>query len=199
MNGNNINKLGPERSKLVTYVGDEPVPVYDFTVEETVLMGRYSDPEPDDYEELWSIMKEFQVYDIRDRLVTGISSGERKRVSLARAFYQNPKVFLLDEPTAHLDVSYVLNVMKYLSDAAWNSGKTIVCVLHDLNLALRYASVIVFMKEGKVYRAIKPGCINCQVIRDVYGVEADIVRHPYVNFPYIIPLAPAGLRHLYYE
>lgn len=190
-------KLKPrELVRLVTYCGDEPEPAFDFTVWETVLMGRtsmipsFAGPSRADIEAAQRAMKEMNISDLADRAVTSLSSGERQRVFLARALCQDSLVFLLDEPTAHLDMAHELSVMELLIGLTSDRGKTVLVVLHDLNLALRYASSISFMKDGQLVASILPGEIRPDIIWQVYGVKAEVLTHPSLKCPMVVPLEP---------
>lgn len=189
IDGRNPHSMGhAERAALVTYCGDEPEPAFDFSVMETVLMGRVSRGDgAGDAAAAEQAMQRMGVAHLRDRAITSLSSGERQRVYLARAICQDPGVFLLDEPTAHLDMAYELSVMEMVRDMAQTQGKTVLTVVHDLNLALRFASRLYFMKDGKVAYSLQPDEVDERVIRDVYGVTASIIRHPTLGCPVALP------------
>lgn len=183
----------PHRSRLVTYCGDEGDPSFAFSVKETVLLGKYAgqdDPvkEQSDAEQA---MRTADVWDLRDRAITELSSGERQRVFLARAICQDPEVFLLDEPTAHLDMGYELLVMELVSLMA-SRGKTFLTVVHDLNLALRYASKVFFMKEGRVVTVQTPDRVTAETVLSVYGVEALVQRDDNLRHPIVVPVSRPG-------
>ncbi len=137
-------------------------------------------------------MKLAQVWDLRDRSITELSSGERQRVYLARAVCQDPQVFLLDEPTAHLDLYYEIMVMELMTSLA-SSGKTFVAVIHDLNLALRHASRLLFMKDGKVVASVVPDDLTPDIVRAVYGVDALVTRHDLIQSPIVVPLSRSSV------
>jgi len=176
------------RSTLVTYCGDEPEPAFEFTVEETVRLGRVA--REDDPEAAVRAMRQVGVFDLRDRAITTLSSGERQRAYIARAICQDPEVFLLDEPTAHLDMAYELQVMEMVVTMAQDWGKTVISVHHDLNLALRYASKLFFLKDGLVRHSLEPHAVTAEVIGDVYAVRAVMARHPSIGCPVVIPDYP---------
>lgn len=202
--GHDPAELSPnDRSRLVTYCGDEPDPVFAFTAEETVEMSRVTEwaadpytggrrgapPDVESRESLRAAMEALDVLDLRDRTITSLSSGERQRVYLARAVYQDPAVYLLDEPTTHLDMFYEIRVMDMIGDLAARRGKTILTVVHDLNLALRSASRLFFVKDGTVAYSVTPEEVSGEIVRDVYGVEAIVKRDPATGVRFVIPAA----------
>ncbi|MGE5580329.1 MAG: ABC transporter ATP-binding protein [Bacillota bacterium] len=189
INGRDPHSMGhAERAALVTYCGDEPEPAFDFTVWETVIMGRVSRGDGvNDALAAETAMQRMGVAHLKDRAITSLSSGEKQRVYLARAICQDPEVFLLDEPTAHLDMAYELSVMEMARDMAEAQGKTVLTVLHDLNLALRFASRLYFMKDGRVAYSLEPREVDEDVVRDVYGVTASLIRHPSLGCPVALP------------
>ena len=180
-----------ERSGLITYCGDEIGPTFGFSVKETVLLGRYakvSDGQARDLAAAEEAMRQVHVWELRDRPITELSSGERQRVYLARAICQDPQVFLLDEPTAHLDLFYEIMVMELVASMA-SSAKTFLVVIHDLNLALRYASRLFFMKDGKVVGSVVPDDVTADIIREVYGVDALVTKHDSFSSPIVVPVS----------
>lgn len=179
-----------ERSRLVTYCGDEPDPAFAFTVEETVEMGRVSagprHPGDSPGLDLAAALKALELTGLRDRPITSLSSGELQRVYLARALYQDPSVFLLDEPTAHLDIAYEVHAAQMIRDLS-GRGKTVITVVHDLNLALRCADRLLFLKGGELLFAVSPGELTPEVVAATYGVEVHVISHPALGTPLVTP------------
>lgn len=187
-----------ERGKLLTFMGAEIEPVFGFTVEETVLLGRFPHigalhkEGPDDIAAARRAMSLLHLDDLAQRPITDLSSGERQRVYLARALCQQTSVLLLDEPTAHLDMAYEMWVMEVLSRTAQERKAAVVVILHDLNLAARFASSLYFVREGRVYKSGPPAeTVTAETIREVYGAECCVFRHPEGQWPQVIPLRPA--------
>ncbi|HHY44195.1 MAG TPA: ABC transporter ATP-binding protein [Firmicutes bacterium] len=179
-----------ERSRLVTYSGDEPDPAFAFTVQETVEMGRVAAEAPVSRADLAGALEEaleaLQLAGLRDRPITSLSSGERQRVYLARALYQDPLVILLDEPTTHLDMAYEVHVAGMIRDLA-RRGKTVLTVVHDLNLALRCADRLVFLRDGRLLYNVAPGDVTSEIVGDIYGVEVRVASHPVLGTPFVTP------------
>jgi iron complex transport system ATP-binding protein len=181
-----------ERSSLVTYSGDEPEPAFAFSVEETVEMGRVEGVAGSlQRDALLAALEALDIVPLRGRAITALSSGERQRVYLARAIYQDPQVFLLDEPTTHLDMAYEIQVVGMMADLARRRGKTVVTVVHDLNLALRCADRMFFLKEGTLRYSVLPEEVTPEIIGDIYGVLAQVVAHPVLGTPLVLP--PSGM------
>ena len=91
-----------------------------------------------------------RVSDLADRSVDELSGGQRQRVWIAMALAQGTDIMLLDEPTTFLDLTHQIDVLDLLCDLNREHGRTIVCVLHDLNLACRYTTHLVAMRDGHV-------------------------------------------------
>ncbi|MGI6642755.1 MAG: ABC transporter ATP-binding protein [Bacillota bacterium] len=193
VDGRPVHELpAPKRSRLVSYFGDEPEPSFDFTVLEVVMMGRYASVgtgETQDMAAAYRAMEEADVMHLRGRPITQVSSGERQRVYLARAICQDSSVFLLDEPTSHLDMANELRAMDTVKRLLAR-GKTVLAVLHDLNLALRYASRLLFLKDGKIAFALEPNGVTGHVIREVYDLSVQIAMNPLLGCPVVVPLRP---------
>ena len=104
-----------------------------------------------------------------------LSGGQRQLASLAQALVRQPRLLLLDEPTSALDLRHQFEVMAMARDAA-AGGMMVICVLHDLQVAARWADRVIVMKDGNLYSAGEPAAaITTAMIRDVYGVNA-VVR-----------------------
>jgi iron complex transport system ATP-binding protein len=127
--------------------------------------------------------------DLADRLVDELSGGQRQRVWIAMALAQQTDLLLLDEPTTYLDVAHQVEVLDLLADLNEARGTTIVMVLHDLNLAARYADHLVAMREGRIVAAGPPReVITEDCVRDVFGMESRVVEDPVTATPMVIPL-----------
>ncbi|NJE03976.1 ABC transporter ATP-binding protein [Thermococcus sp. MV11] len=158
-----------ERARLITYVPQSSFPEFAFTIEEFVEMGAYVTRG-----DVKGALKRVGLWGRRREPVTNLSGGEYQLALIARALAQGSKAILLDEPTSHLDINHALMVMELLKGL--KEEKIIVAVLHDLNLALRYADRLVLLKEGEKYWEGKPGELEPDIIEEVYGVKARIAE-----------------------
>jgi iron complex transport system ATP-binding protein len=180
--GKDVKTIGSlEMARLVAMVPQESALDFDFTVEEIVLMGRYSHidrfrfEDQKDYDVAAEAMKETGTWKLRDRLVTNLSGGERQRVVIARALAQEPKVLLLDEPTTHLDIRHQLEVLGLIRKLNEARGLTVLAVFHDLNLTGRFCDRVLLMDEGSIMATGTPAeVLTVQNIEKAYGVEARI-------------------------
>src|SRR3954451_19611944 len=117
------------------------------------------------------------------------SGGQRQRVWIAMALAQQTDLLLLDEPTTFLDLAHQVEVLDLLADLNEARGTTIVMVLHDLNLAARYADHLVAMRDGRIVAAGPPReVITEDCVRDVFGVESRVIEDPVTATPMVIPL-----------
>lgn len=127
--------------------------------------------------------------DLADRPVDELSGGQRQRVWIAMALAQETDVLLLDEPTTFLDINHQVEVLDLLTDLVKQRGRTVVVVLHDLNLACRYADHLVAMKGGKIVAEGRPVAVMTEeVVEDVFGMTSRIVLDPVSNTPMIVPI-----------
>jgi iron complex transport system ATP-binding protein len=128
--------------------------------------------------------------DVRDpeQPVGTLSGGERQRVAIARALAQEPEVMLLDEPTTYLDLAHQLDVLNLLAALNRRLGRTIVLVLHDLNMASRFAHHLVAMRDGALVTQGTPAeVVTPRTVREVFGVEATVITDPVAGTPLILP------------
>ncbi|PRX96815.1 ABC transporter ATP-binding protein [Allonocardiopsis opalescens] len=127
--------------------------------------------------------------DLADRPVDELSGGQRQRAWIAMALAQRTDILLLDEPTTYLDVSHQVEVLDLLTDLNRRLGTTIVIVLHDLNLACRYADHLVAMKEGKVAAEGRPSEVVTEAtVTEVFGMPSRIVADPVSGTPMVVPI-----------
>ena len=166
-------------AKKLAYV-EQHTEVSRLTVYDTVLLGRkphmHFGPGEEDYAIVDSVIARMHLEALKLRYIDEISGGELQKVVLSRALAQQPKVLLLDEPTASLDLKNQHEVMGIVSQIARNDRITVVVVIHDLNLALKYCDRFLLLREGKAYRYGDSSIITSEAIRDVYGVDATIAE-----------------------
>ncbi|PPF84188.1 cobalamin/Fe(3+)-siderophore ABC transporter ATP-binding protein [Pseudoclavibacter sp. RFBJ3] len=126
---------------------------------------------------------------LADRHVDELSGGQRQRVWIAMALAQQTDLLLLDEPTTFLDVSHQIEVLDLLTDLNQSRGTTIVMVLHDLNLAARYADHLIALADGGLHAAGEPGdVLTVDTVRAVFGLESLVVQDPVSGRPLMVPI-----------
>ena len=179
-----------ESAQRVAVLAQHNAYSFEFTVLDVVLMGRspHKGPLSPDDEGDYAIAREalaaVGMASFERRLFSTLSGGEQQRVVLARALAQRTGCLILDEPTNHLDVKYQLELMDVVSGL----GKTVICAVHDLNVAAMYCQRLYALKAGRIVASGTPEeVVTPEVIRDVYGVEVRI----YVD--------EDGVRHVLYR
>jgi iron complex transport system ATP-binding protein len=127
--------------------------------------------------------------ELADRSVDELSGGQRQRVWIAMALAQHTDILLLDEPTTYLDVSHQVEVLDLLTDLNRERGTTIVMVLHDLNLAARYADHLVAVANGRVHSAGAPDqVLTAEMVHEVFGMRSQVVPDPVSGRPLVVPI-----------
>lgn len=168
---------------------------FEFLVEEMVLMGRHPhlgrfDVESDaDRGAARAAMERTGTWNLRNRPVTELSGGERRRVLLARALAQEAKILLLDEPTAHLDLHYQVETLRIVRSHV-EAGGAAVAVLHDLNLAAACATRVVLLKEGAIAGDGTVAAMLDQArLKEIFGPDVIVRSHP-DGGPLVLPRRP---------
>ncbi len=127
--------------------------------------------------------------ELADRSVDELSGGQRQRVWIAMALAQQTDILLLDEPTTFLDVSHQIDVLDLLVDLNRERGTTIVMVLHELNLAARYADHLIAMRAGWVHAAGPPqDVLTAELVADVFDLSSQVVTDPVSGRPLVVPI-----------
>jgi iron complex transport system ATP-binding protein len=125
---------------------------------------------------------------LKDQTVDSLSGGQRQRAWISLTLAQETDIILLDEPTTYLDMTHQIEILDLLFDLNEQKGHTIVMVLHDLNLASRYAHHIVAVKDKKVYAQGKPeDIITCKLVSEVFQMKCDISCDPIFGTPVCVP------------
>lgn len=149
-----------------------------FTVYDAVLLGRKPyikmNPTAEDHRITRDIIGRMGLKSFELRYLNELSGGELQKVMLARALAQQPKVLMLDEPTSNLDLKNQYEVMGVIRNIAAEEKICVIIVIHDLNLAIRYCDRFLFIKNSQVYSLGGAETVNCESIRDVYGMDVTI-------------------------
>ena len=186
----------PEVARQIGFVPQDTSQLFPFTVAETVLMGRF----PYRSHSRWSSgfgwetredihvaersMTTMDVAHLAHRLITELSGGERQRTVIARALAQTPKILLLDEPTAFLDLQHQMEICTVVRRLREEQGLTVVLVSHDLNIASQYCDRVVMLKSGRMFRIGRPSDVmSVEALREVYGCEVLVDAHPESGLP----------------
>ena len=179
-NGENITGIsGSERAKKIAYV-PQKITFGSLNVYDTVLMGRISHfgfrAGSKDYQVVNNILSQMQLEDIADRNVTELSGGEQQKIAIARALAQQPEMLIFDEPTGNLDLANEALIVREAKNLAEHKNISILCSLHDLNLAMHFGDRLFFMKKGVIKYQGPPDMVNSDIIRDVYNIDSDIIE-----------------------
>ncbi|WP_408058317.1 ABC transporter ATP-binding protein [Streptomyces tauricus] len=201
LDGRSIQEL-PTRQVAATLgvLPQSPVAPEAITVADLVGRGRYPHQgwfrrwTASDTEAVAAAMLATDVLDLADRPLDELSGGQRQRVWIAMALAQETGILLLDEPTTYLDISHQLDVLDLLTDLNRQRGVTLAVVLHDLNLACRYADHLIAMKDGRVVAEGTPTAIVTEdLVREVFGLRSAVVPDPASATPLIVPM---GRHHI---
>lgn len=167
---------------------------FNFSVEDVVMMGRFpylkrfQSETSKDYEIVEKAMKNTGIFDLKDRSILNISGGEMQRVMIARALVQEPEILVLDEPISNLDLKYQVGILNICKELNKKDNLTVICILHDINLASRYSDNIILLKDGKIHSIDSPkNVITKKNIKEVYDIDVEVKNIENTDIPYIIP------------
>jgi iron complex transport system ATP-binding protein len=173
-----------ELARSLAAVEQETYVAFDFTVREIVALGRLPHLNKlqafsaSDQRRVDEVMQRVGITQFAERSVQSLSSGERQRVFIAMALAQEPKVLLLDEPTAHLDLRYQLEIMELVRGLV-DRGLAVIAAVHDLNLAARYSDRVAVLSQGRVVNCGPPQeMLTSELIEEVWGVKVELVHGP---------------------
>ena len=174
-----------EIAKTIAYVPQMTSGVMNGSVMDTVMLGRRPyiqwKPSEEDLNIVAEALIRLHLEPIAQRLFNQLSGGQKQTVLIARALAQKPEIYLFDEPVSFLDVRNQLEIMHAGRDLVDKDGKTVIMVLHDLNMAMRFADHIVIMKDGQVFAQGSPReVITEENVYAVYGSHAEIKNGEYV-------------------
>ena len=184
-----------EVAKVMGLLPQAPIAPEGITVADLVGRGRYPHQgwfrrwSPADDRAVGEALRATGTAELADRPIDEMSGGQRQRVWIAMALAQETDLLLLDEPTTYLDLTHQVEVLDLLTDLNRRRGTTIVIVMHDLNLACRYADHLIAMRDGRITQQGRPSeVITAETMREVFGLSASIVDDPISGTPTIIPI-----------
>ncbi|MEH7440798.1 ABC transporter ATP-binding protein [Bacillus sp. JJ1122] len=195
LEGEAISKLSTkEIARKMAILPQSPAAPEGLTVLQLVKQGRYpyqswlKQWSEEDEEKVTSALMATGIDHLKDRTVDSLSGGQRQRAWIAMTLAQDTEIILLDEPTTYLDMTHQIEILDLLYELNEKEGRTILMVLHDLNLACRYAHNIVAIKDQKIFAQGKPEVvINCGLVKNVFGMECEVTVDPLFGTPLCIP------------
>ncbi|CAM3173081.1 putative siderophore transport system ATP-binding protein YusV [Arthrobacter ulcerisalmonis] len=196
LDGKDIHaKPARELARALGLLPQHPTAPDGITVRDLVSRGRYPHQ---GFFRSWSVkddaavqraLEATETLDLAERDIDELSGGQRQRVWIAMALAQETEVLLLDEPTTYLDLAHQVEVLDLLTDLNRTRKTTVAIVLHDLNLAARYADNVIAMKAGAVVAMGSPrDVVTESLVRDVFGLESRVIPDPISGTPLIIPI-----------
>ena len=133
-------------------------------------------------------LEDTNLMELKDRTVDSLSGGQRQRAWIAMTLAQDTDILLLDEPTTYLDMTHQIEILDLLFDLNQDNGRTVVMVLHDINLACRYADHIIAVKDKTVFAQGKPeDVVTCDMMQHVFEMICDVREDPLFGTPMCIP------------
>lgn len=196
LNGRSIQEMPTkEVAAVLGILPQSPTAPEGITVSDLVGRGRYPHQgwfrrwSAEDDEAVAQALLSTDVLELADRPVDELSGGQRQRVWIAMALAQRTDILLLDEPTTYLDASHQLDVLDLLTDLNRERGVTMVAVLHDLNLACRYADHMIAMKGGRILAEGAPvDIVTEELVGEVFGMRCSVIEDPASATPMVVPL-----------
>lgn len=189
-----------DRASLVGVVPQKLESPMAFTVSEIVMIGRsvrgrWGGPDAGDHDSVERAMIYTNVLDLKDRLFNQLSAGEQQRTALAMALAQEPRIIMLDESIAHLDINHSQEVLRILMNINREEKITVLLVSHDLNLAAQIADRLMLVDHGRLVKNGSPGeVMQEELLRRVYGCDLRVRRDPYSGNPLVSGVLDAALR-----
>ncbi len=180
-------------ARVMGYLPQESSTLYDYTVGDVIQMGRYAHQQglvalnSDDIKAVDDAIKTVGLEKYRQRILSHLSGGERRRALIASVLAQQPQLMLLDEPTSGLDIHHASSIFRLLASLSRN-GPGIVVVTHDINLASLFCDHIIIIHDGKIKASGSPNeIITTDIMQSLYGNEILVQKHPAADRPVVLP------------
>ncbi|MGW0038684.1 ABC transporter ATP-binding protein [Gordonia sp. NPDC003376] len=202
LDGVDITTLRPKSvAQTLGILPQNPVAPEGLTVRDLVGRGRhpyqkwYRQASSEDEQAVDEALELTATADLADRTLDALSGGQRQRVWIALALAQGTDLLLLDEPTTYLDLTHSLEVLDLVHSLKVEHGKTIVMVLHDLNLAVRYSDSLFVMRDGRLVEQGSPESVmSVELLEQAFGLRAEIITDPVFGGPMIVPIGTHSAR-----
>lgn len=195
LNGARIDRIESKRlARLLGVLPQSPIAPEGIAVSDLVGRGRFPHQRflggwsKEDTAAVSRALETMGIAELADRSVDELSGGQRQRVWIAMALAQETDILLLDEPTTFLDITHQVDILDLLTDLNRTLGTTIVMVLHDINLAARYADHIVALDNGRLYAEGPPAkVVTEEMIRHVFQLDCVVGTDPLSGAPLVLP------------
>ena len=172
--------------KTVAFMSQISEIYFDYSVFDTVILGRYSSfkdkifsiPDKKDKEIVLECLERLKIIHLKDKSINELSGGELQKVFLARVFAQNPKVILMDEPANHLDLNSQIELIYNLKEWASKDLRCIIAVMHDINNVFNFANKILLLDKGENLYFGDYENFNLELLNKIYNVNvAEYMRN----------------------
>ena len=202
LDGKRIDKMPTkEVARVLGVLPQAPIAPEGLTVADLVARGRhphqawYRQWSSDDEDSVAAALQWTGISDLAEREVDTLSGGQRQRAWISMALAQGTDLLLLDEPTTFLDLAHQVDVLDLVERLNREAGRTVLMVLHDLNLAARYSDRLIAMKDGRIVASGPPAeVLTERMLAEVFGLEAQVIPDPVSGSPLVVPI---GSRHRY--
>jgi|LGVE01.1.fsa_nt_gb iron complex transport system ATP-binding protein len=170
-------------SKLTAFNRQQVIGLFPFTCLDYLLMGRrpyheqFEDYDTDDLQLVESVLKMTDTTSFIEKKLNEISGGELQRINLAKIFIQDTPIMLLDESFSAMDIYHTIESLQMLKSKVTNN-KSVICVMHDLNLVYQYSDFVILLKNGKVHTTGAPTEVLSEyTIKEVYGINVEYIKN----------------------
>ncbi|MDK2885652.1 MAG: cobalamin transport system ATP-binding protein [Thermosipho sp. (in: thermotogales)] len=190
--GKDLKKLSRlELAKYISFVRQDFTPAFEFKVKDIVEMGGFHRNRSffsniEENEKIKQSLKLVGLEGFENRYFSTLSGGEQRRVLIARSLYQETPILIVDELTAHLDISHSIHIVEILKKLT-TLGKSILAAFHNINIASKYCDYIYAIKDGKIiFEGIPDSVITKENIKKLYETEVEVLSHPSKSYPIVI-------------
>ena len=196
VDGQNISDMKrKDVARILGMLPQSPVAPEGLLVSDLVARGRHPHQawfrqwSSTDEDAVFEALKQTGSADLASRTLDELSGGQRQRVWISMVLAHNTDILFLDEPTTYLDLATSVDILELVDSLRQELGRTVVMVLHDLNLAVRYSDYLVVMKDGQVIASGIPAeVITAELLQEAFDLRARVIEDPETGDPLIVPL-----------
>lgn len=196
VDGQNISDMKrKDVARILGMLPQSPVAPEGLLVSDLVARGRHPHQawfrqwSSTDEDAVFEALKQTGSADLASRTLDELSGGQRQRIWISMVLAQNTDILFLDEPTTYLDLATSVDILELVDSLRQELGRTVVMVLHDLNLAVRYSDYLVVMKDGQVIASGTPAeVITAELLQEAFDLRARVIEDPETGDPLIVPL-----------